>query len=105
VNLQVGQRPLLVEHTQRRLAGSQHGLGLGPTSHGRDQQVVAIDHVVDDRNRRRPLLALEAEDAGAVVLDEGPALLLVHHVHFSLTEGLAPRRVFAGVFEGDWPTA
>src|SRR6185436_9300016 len=95
VELQVRERPFLVEHTDGCFSCSSDGLGFGALGHRRDQQVVAVHDVVDDGHRRRPLLALEAEDAGSMALDERTSLSLVHHSS-RVTRSLRPTATSAG---------
>src|SRR4029453_9111862 len=78
VDLQVRERPFLVEHAHARFPRACDGLRLGARGHRGDQEVVAVHHVVDDAHRRRPLLALEPEDAGPVRLDERTPRALIH---------------------------
>src|SRR6266404_3427357 len=93
IELQVREWPLFVEHADRRLAQALDGLGLGAGRHGGDQNVVAISRVVHHRHRRRALLALKREDAGAVLAHEGAALLGVHHDGLGLLRTQRPLRV------------
>ena len=79
IELQVGERPLLIEHADRRLAEALDGLGLGARRHGGDEDVVAMSRVIHHRHRRWALLALKREDAGAVLAHEGAALFGGHH--------------------------
>jgi hypothetical protein len=52
--------------------------GLAPLGHGRDQEILAVHDVVDDRHGRAVFLARVTEYAGAVVPNKLPAFVLVH---------------------------
>ena len=57
LDLQVAERPALIEHAQADLALPGDRLGLGPVVHGRHQQVVAVGRHVAPRSTapgRRP---------------------------------------------------
>ena len=78
VDHQIRERPLFVENADRDFAEALHGLGLGATSHRRNQQIVAVHRVVDDRHGRRAFLALIPEHAGAMSFHECASLFGVH---------------------------
>ena len=77
VNLQVAGRPLLVEDAQGYLRAARDGLGLCPLGHRRDEDLVLVQAVEDDRHRWTVLGAAVAEDRGAVIEHELLALLWV----------------------------
>ena len=75
VDLQVRERPALVEDAEAHLAGARDRLRLCPTAHRRDQELVLVGRdVVDDRHRGPIGTPRIPEDAGSMRADELAAL-------------------------------
>src|SRR5450755_3950564 len=78
VDLQVGQRPLLVEDAEADLRVPAHSFGLAAGRHGRDQQVIAVQDVVHDRHGGPVVLAVVPENACPVLPHELATLGCIH---------------------------
>src|SRR6202011_4264253 len=90
VDLQVARGPLLVEHAQGNLRVARDSLGLGPLGHGRDDNLMPVRAVVDNRHRRAVFRSAVAEDRSPVIKNELPPLLRGHRVASADWAGCSP---------------
>src|SRR5208282_2547 len=86
IHLQVRRWPLFIHHAKRDLGISPDCFRLSALSHRRDQNVVAVHHVVDDRHRRPIVLATVTKYARAMRADKFASFLGRHGV-FSWFKG------------------